>query len=476
MPFALVVDDSDKRSELLCAGLEFLNYECQQLTFVGWLQKEAVPSDANRIQVVILGHSSLPLSFEKIIDDLKVLYPNAAVLAYDSWDETGEWPEKIGDQFIHWLHDPLSHLQLIDYLHKAQIYNLANAAGESKQNLLKIFPSLVGSSQPMAQVRAAMDKVAGRDVNVMITGESGTGKEVVARSLHDHSVRKDGPFVPINCGAIPADLLESELFGHEKGAFTGAVSSRAGRFELAQGGTLFLDEIGDMPLPMQVKLLRVLQERKFERIGGTKTLEADVRVIAATHKDLEAMIESGEFREDLYYRLNVFPIDMPPLRERIADLPLLIEELTNRLVEQGVDSVRLHPSAFDSLKLHSWPGNVRELSNLLERLAIIYPNGVVGVSELPSKFQHIEEPDPERYMLAEKQGEDESLNCSSNSSLDLLPDEGVDLKEHLETIEKSLIEQALSRNSGVVARAAETLGIRRTTLVEKMRKFGIQRK
>ncbi len=474
-PQTLIIDDDLSRREVLDASLTFLDQQCRFFSFVDWLQSVQDNEKISSVRLVLLGQSQLPLSLEKIIGDLAGQYPEAAIITIGQWREAENLPEEIGARLVGQLELPLNYKQLLDCFHKAQIYYGSVTAQASASDLTEMFASLVGNSHAMVSVRASMQKVAGRDVNVMITGESGTGKEVVARNLHDHSARKNGPFVPINCGAIPADLLESELFGHEKGAFTGAVSSRPGRFELAQGGTLFLDEIGDMPLPMQVKLLRVLQERKYERIGGSKTLEADVRVIAATHKNLEDMIETGDFREDLYYRLNVFPIEMPPLRDRIEDLSLLLEELVARLQEQGLDSVKLHPVAIDSLKQHSWPGNVRELSNLLERLAIMYPEGVVGVSELPEKFQYIDEPDPERYQIgAAKQTIETSLNMTP--ALDLLPEGGVDLKEHLELIEKSLIEQALSRNSGVVARAAETLQIRRTTLVEKMRKFGIQRK
>ena len=475
-PQVLIIDDDLTRRDVLEASLVFLDQKCRFFSFVDWLQsvqdKENVPS----IKLILLGQSQLPLSLEKIIGDLADQYPTSAIITIGEWNEAASLPDEIGARLVGQLQLPLNYQQVLDCFHKAQIYRGSLTSKSTASDSAELFASLVGNSESMVQVRSSMQKVAGRDVNVIITGESGTGKEVVARNLHDHSVRKNGPFVPINCGAIPADLLESELFGHEKGAFTGAVSSRPGRFELAQGGTLFLDEIGDMPLPMQVKLLRVLQERKYERIGGSKTLEADVRVIAATHKNLEDMIVSGEFREDLYYRLNVFPIEMPPLRQRIEDLPLLLEELLERLKQQGLDSVKLHSSAIESLKKHSWPGNVRELSNLLERLAIVYPDGVVGVSELPAKFQYIDEPDPERYKVTENSESGSADVLSSAPSLDLLPEGGVDLKEHLELIEKSLIEQALSRNSGVVARAAETLQIRRTTLVEKMRKFGIQRK
>jgi len=295
---------------------------------------------------------------------------------------------------------------------------------------------------------------------------------VVARSLHAHSRRRSGPFVPLNCGAIPGELLESELFGHEKGAFTGAVSSRAGRFELAQGGTLFLDEIGDMPLAMQVKLLRVLQERTFERVGGSQTLEADVRIVCATHKNLEEMIAKGSFREDLYYRINVFPIEMPALRERTEDLPLLVNELTARLEREQRGSVRFSVAAMASLQRHRWAGNVRELANLVERMAIMHPGAVVGARDLPPKFRHLEAHEEDEIAVPAAAAAPEPASASG-PAVGLLPVNGLDLKEYIQDLEKSLIEQALDDCSGVVARAADRLRLRRTTLVEKMRKYDL---
>lgn len=267
---------------------------------------------------------------------------------------------------------PLNYTKFVDSLYRAQIYRdqFSRNQQRGQQRGVQLFRSLVGTSRKVQQVRQLMEQVADKDVSVLITGESGTGKEVVARNLHYHSSRRDKPFVPVNCGAIPAELLESELFGHEKGAFTGAITARVGRFEMAEGGTLFLDEIGDMPLNMQVKILRVLQERTFEKVGSNRTQTADVRVIAATHKHLEDMIESGDFREDLYYRLNVFPIEMPALRERVEDIPLLINELISRMEKEKRGSLRMNSAAIMSLCRHDWPGNVRELANLVERLAI----------------------------------------------------------------------------------------------------------
>ena len=245
---------------------------------------------------------------------------------------------------------------------------------------------LVGSSAAIESVRRLVAQVAPSEASVLILGESGTGKEVIAHGIHRGSRRAEGPFVPVNCGAIPGELLESELFGHEKGAFTGAISTRQGRFELAAGGTLFLDEIGDMPLPMQVKLLRVLQERRFERVGSNRTQRCDVRVIAATHQDLERRVEAGDFRTDLFYRLNVFPIDVPPLRERVEDIPALVRRFVELMQSEGRGSVAIGDQAMVCLMAYRWPGNVRELSNLVERLAILYPEAPVAARDLPPKF------------------------------------------------------------------------------------------
>ena len=370
---------------------------------------------------------------------------------------------------------PLNYTKFVDSLYRAQVFRdqFARTRERGQQRGLQLFRSLVGTSRKVQSVRQLMQQVADKDVSVLITGESGTGKEVVARNLHYHSARREKPFVPVNCGAIPAELLESELFGHEKGAFTGAITSRVGRFELAEGGTLFLDEIGDMPLNMQVKILRVLQERTFEKVGSNRTQSADVRVIAATHKHLEEMIESGDFREDLYYRLNVFPIEMPALRERVEDIPLLINELISRMEKEKRGSLRMNSAAIMSLCRHDWPGNVRELANLVERLAIMNPYGVIGVQELPKKFRYVDDYDENRSL------EDSGMPTAVPGlvGLDapaLLPVNGIDLKEYLSNLEKQLIQQALDESSGVVARAAEKLRIRRTTLVEKVRKYGLR--
>lgn len=344
-------------------------------------------------------------------------------------------------------------------------------------------PRLVGESAPMQSLRRMIRQVAATEATVLILGESGTGKEVVARSIHALSNRSGKPFVPINCGAIPGELLESELFGHEKGAFTGAITARAGRFELAEGGTIFLDEIGDMPMPMQVKLLRVLQERTFERVGGRQTYKADVRVIAATHRDLESRIADGEFREDLFYRLNVFPVETQPLRAIRQDIPQVATALAQRLADEGRGQVRFTDAALNALSALPWPGNVRELGNLIERLAILYPEETVDLpmlperllAQLPEDFSSGDLPQAPAGEVDEPDSSEALTATPASPAMEAiaLPEEGFNLKEHLEETERRFIEQALSECDGVVAQAARRLGLRRTTLVEKLRKYGM---
>lgn len=343
------------------------------------------------------------------------------------------------------IEEPLNYPQLTELLHFCQVFVQAKRPDiPTSGNQTKLFRSLVGRSEGIAQVRHLINQVAGSDATVLVLGQSGTGKEVVARNIHYISDRRDGPFIPVNCGAIPPELLESELFGHEKGSFTGAISARKGRFELAEGGTLFLDEIGDMPLQMQVKLLRVLQERVFERVGGSKPIHTNVRVIAATHRELETMIANGEFREDLFYRLNVFPVEMPALCERKDDIPLLLQELVSRVYNEGRGKVRFTQRAIESLKEHSWSGNVRELSNLVERLTILYPGGLVDVNDLPLKYRHIDVPEYqvqvseeelERDALASIFSDEVAVDIPESRFPSELPPEGVNLKDLLAELE-----------------------------------------
>ncbi|WP_372777742.1 sigma-54 interaction domain-containing protein [Litorivivens sp.] len=332
----------------------------------------------------------------------------------------------------------------------------------------------LGHSKAQRSMRQLIDQVAAFDTLVLIQGESGSGKEVVAKAIHNASARKDSPFVPVNCGAIPADLLESELFGHEKGAFTGAITARKGRFEMAEGGTLFLDEIGDMSFNMQVKLLRVLQERCFERVGSNQTIQCNVRILAATHRDLGAMIEDGTFRHDLYYRLNVFPIAVPPLREHLDDLPELVAHFLERFKNRGMNIPRFTKTALDALQGYSWPGNVRELENILERLAITHGGRLVSARDLPcpigSPLASAETAEEISFLLGDANDKPDDDVSANDPVLDL-PEEGFDLKAHMQALEKQFILQALERANGTVTQAAKLLGLQRTTLAEKMKKL-----
>jgi len=305
--------------------------------------------------------------------------------------------------------------------------------------------NLIGSSKAMQEVFRTVLKVAGSRASVFLRGESGTGKELIAKAIHSHSGRSRAPFVKINCAAIPENLLESELFGHEKGAFTGAVGTRRGKFEIADGGTVFLDEVGEMQLPLQAKLLRVLQEREFERVGGNRTFHVDVRIIAATNRNLEAAIREGAFREDLYYRLNVVPVFLPPLRERMEDLPLLIEHFLARFNEENGRSVSITPAALRRLTQYHWPGNVRELENAVENLVVLAETDRIGPKDLPLHIRELPRTSP------------------------------AGLLGSVEQLEKDRILAALRNHGWVYARAARALGLTERRLVYRVRKYGIRR-
>ena len=473
----LMIDDDQQRRRDLKILLDFLSETSLTAPASEWRARVDSEASEEYAAVLIGDIGSARQSLEQLLKDVRQWSDEIAVVLIgpeasvdDDLDET------LRHMIIATLAVPPTYNKLVDTLHRAQLYREAQSVSkrQPQRRPVHLFRSLVGTSRVIQNVREMMAQVADKDVSVLITGESGTGKEVVARNLHYNSPRRDKPFVPVNCGAIPAELLESELFGHEKGAFTGAINSRAGRFEMAEGGTLFLDEIGDMPLNMQVKILRVLQERCFERVGSNKTQSVDVRIIAATHRDLESMIKEATFREDLYYRLNVFPIELPSLKERKEDIPLLINELISRMESEQRGSIRFNSAAIMSLCQHDWSGNVRELANLVERMAITHPYAVIGVQDLPLKYRHVDVPAEDMV----SQPQPIKLNGTSYVSLTdtpLLPEQGIDLREYITNLEKDLIQQALNDCGGVVARAADRLCIRRTTLVEKMRKYDLQR-
>ncbi|WP_367605848.1 sigma-54 dependent transcriptional regulator [Legionella sp. W05-934-2] len=459
----LIIDDDTARGERIGTLLDFVGVSWQMSDTKNWINTPYLTKAAIFI-------SCLPTESETatFLDQVHAKAPDGHIILL--MDEKNRFTPSHSAVFSK-LCFPFTYAQLLEILHKCQVAQREHS-DESRAHLLQSQKyNLVGQSDKMNEIRTLINQVGITDASVLILGESGTGKEVAARNIHLTSSRRTKPFVPINCGAIPGELLESELFGHEKGAFTGAISTRQGRFELASGGTLFLDEIGDMPLAMQVKLLRVLQERTFERVGSNKPIEVNVRIIAATHQNLEQAIKEGNFREDLYYRLNVFPIEMPALRDRKEDIPLLLNELVSRVEREGRPGVHFLPGAIDSLTKYRWPGNVRELANMVERLTILYPNGIIDREELPARIHRTIS---ETSQQSQEQDERTALLKELAPETDL--SEGIDLKEHLIQTELKLIKQALNETDWVVAHAATALNMRRTTLVEKMRKYGLSRK
>ncbi len=463
----LIVEDNTSQRKRLVEVMEFM--DCLPVRSCTGKNVEQDMKAAPVVNMVLLGNCDSIKSQLEIYRIIKTIDPYMPVVQLVD-PALGLKPNlELDGGTLARLELPLRYAPILSSLENVQILR-DTRDNKSGPRSLELFRNLVGSSKGIQKVRSMIEMVAVSDANVLITGESGTGKEVIARNVHYHSNRRNKPFVPVNCGAIPADLLESELFGHEKGAFTGAISQRQGRFEMASGGTLFLDEIGDMSLPMQVKLLRVLQEKTIERVGSNKSMTVDVRILAATHVNLENAIEDGRFREDLYYRLNVFPIETPPLRDRAEDLPLLINDLVERMSDEERGGIRLTQNAIESLCAYNWPGNVRELANLIERMGIIFPGGVVDLSDLPEKYQ-MDMPQ-QNTTLPNK----ETSVFSDGLSLPRLPRSGLDLKDHLNNLEHSMIRQALDETNWIVAHAAKRLNMGRTTLVEKMRKFEIQRK
>ena len=469
---AFILEQDAEIASQFMQVLAYLDLPARQLTVdADW---SALISAEEPPYLLMIGQSGSAAAADRVGEKLCELDAAIPLVVLESCELRPEILAALEKRIVGRLPLPLRHVHFEKILQKITLYRENLQQGAPPRNP-ELFRNLVGGSLGIQRVRNMIEMVAKSDANVLVTGESGTGKEVVARHIHHHSTRRTKPFVPINCGAIPPDLLESELFGHEKGAFTGAITARQGRFEMADSGTLFLDEIGDMSLPMQVKLLRVLQERSFERVGSNKSISVNVRIIAATHVNLEQAILDGRFREDLFYRLNVFPIETPPLRDRAEDLPLLVSDLVTRLGHEGRGTIRFTHAAVQLLGTYGWPGNVRELANLVERLAILYPHGLVDTHDLPEKYcadGYV----PPATAVGEMRAPPEALaRPLAESGAARLPRSGIDLKEHLTKIEANLIIQALEEESWVVAHAAKRLQMGRTTLVEKMRKLGLGR-
>ncbi|MEQ1876834.1 MAG: sigma-54 dependent transcriptional regulator [Bdellovibrionia bacterium] len=359
---------------------------------------------------------------------------------------------------FHFLTKPFNIDEVVSLVEKA----LSHRSLQQENQLLKSqlhqkyrFDNIIGQSPEITKVLELIERVSGSDSTVMISGESGTGKELVARAIHYNSPRAEKVLVPVNCGAIPTDLLESELFGHVKGAFTGAIANRMGRFEFAHNGTIFLDEIGELSPALQVKLLRVIQERRFEPVGSTRTIDVDVRIIAATNVNLEDAVERGAFREDLYYRLNVIPLPIPALRERPTDIPYLLHHFIETFNQSKTRNLAgVSQDALNLLMNYGWPGNVRELENLVERLAILKGTGIIEVTDLPEKYRR--------------------ETRDSNTQEAEIPENGIDFNSAVDAYENALIIRALEKTGWNRNRAAQLLRLNRTTLVEKIKKKGLR--
>jgi sigma-54 dependent transcriptional regulator, flagellar regulatory protein len=494
LPYVLLIDDNKSRTEQLEIIFRFMEYRVETVDSSNYdLSAYAV----NELFGVFIGHGLNRQSI--IIKDIADNMSKIPVVLLIDKDTQAQISTAFDNEIFQVLEWPVTYQSLKLITDKLLAAHIRQGSGQqvvqgssldrrSYDRRFSALDRLKGNSRATVNIRRAIDQVAKSDATVLILGESGTGKEIIARALHDASLRRSKLFVPINCGAIPGELLESELFGHEKGAFTGALSARQGRFEMAEGGTLFLDEIGDMPMSMQVKLLRVLQERSFERVGSNKTIYCDVRIVAATHRNLADEIKENRFREDLFYRLNVFPIEVSALRERIEDIPLLVQDIVSCMEASNRSSVRFTSASLAVLMQYEWPGNIRELANLIERMAIIYPNEQVDVVNLPKKFQQYDVSDESIESINYASSAEaasiravesvEKIDMNNpikglSSTLTLLPAQGIDLKEYLTILEVDLIRQALDECSGVVAHAAKRLNMRRTTLVEKLRKYDL---
>lgn len=452
----LLVTNSDEVASKTATVFEFIDHKVVRVSAIEQID-EKLSNGKFLVALLLLEDNDTQTQAIERINKQSPSLPIYLLRTDEDAEKTGKLPRQVAGTLGY----PIQYRDVLSIIRQAELDS--NNKGARK----KLSVSLTGNSPHIKTIEGLVRHVAMTDANVLLSGESGTGKEVVARSIHNLSLRADKPFVAVNCGAIPPELLESELFGHEKGSFTGAIHSRAGRFELAEGGTLFLDEIGDMPMPMQVKLLRVIQERTFERVGGTKTISSDVRLIAATHQDLEKRIGEGKFRLDLFYRLNVFPIELPPLRNRVEDIPLLIKEFAYKMELEKRSPIEFDDSAIKTLVKHPLPGNVRELENLVERLAILYPGETITRSKLP-----------QRYRGQDSDGElpASSSNVSADNVMPMMltSEDNIDLKQYLTEVERTLICRALEKSNWVVSQAAKALSLRRTTLIEKIRKLEIK--
>lgn len=452
----LIVDDEAGLRTALFRSLDRKGY--QVITAASRKEAESISQSDKPLDLALVDLRLPDGDGLELMTHLKSLHRNIQVIILTGFGSIEKAVEATQRGAFHFVTKPFNLDSITTLIERA----LSQAQLEKENAQLRTalhkkyhFENIIGQSDGIVRVMEMIERVADSDSTVLVMGESGTGKELVAKAIHYNSPRANKPFVPINCGAIPADLLESELFGHVKGAFTGAIANRVGRFEMAEGGTLFLDEIGDMSPSLQVKLLRVLQERRFEPVGSGKTMTSNVRVIAATNVDLEEAVETGRFREDLYYRLNVIPIRIPSLNERVADIPLLLHHFIDSFNRsRGRSLSGITPEAMQLLSLYSWPGNIRELENLVERIAILKGNGLIDVLDLP-----------ERYRNVQRTAQDGNLE---------IPLDGMDFNSAVDAYENALIMRALEKTGWNRNQAALLLKLNRTTLVEKIKKKGLR--
>jgi len=454
---SILITDSDRKSRDLVAA--FLTYQGYEIVSCDLDSSVFDTVQEQRVGIVIADLCQLNALDPDFISKARKINPHIVLIGYGAAEESGRYPK--GDERIFYLSKPLNLDEVESLVMRArefQAMHLNDEEEDAAERNHMLSSTIVGRSRPMKTLFEMIEKVAESNATVLIQGESGTGKELAARAIHQLSSRSGKNFVPVNCAAIPDDLLESELFGHVKGSFTGAYANRAGRFEMADKGTLFLDEIGDMKANLQVKLLRVLQNREIEPVGSTKSLKVDVRIIAATNKNLEEMVASKDFREDLYYRLSVIPITIPPLRERRDDIPLLINNFLAVFNSDRSHAVSgFSKDALEMLCNYDWPGNVRELENLVERLVILKNSGMISPEDLPDK-----------YLAGGSRVQVQVAAIPAENQL--LPEEGICLNSAVEQFENNLIMQALARTGGNKKEAATLLNLKRTTLIEKLKK------
>jgi len=472
----LLVDDSPRICEHLAEILEPEGYRIDRATG----GEEALRRLASRSFDLIITDLRMPgVDGMDLLRHLRANSPDTLAIVSTGYGSVKSAVEATKLGAFDFLTKPVKAEEIVHTVKRALEHrSLKQENAALKQELCRQyeFKNIVGDSEAIRRVFRIIEKIAETDSTVLILGESGTGKELVARAVHYNSHRKDKPLIPVNCGAIPSELLESELFGHEKGAFTSAIRTRIGRFELANGGSIFLDEIGDMSPSLQVKILRVLQEHAFERIGGTRTINVDIRVIAATNKDLERAVRDDRFREDLYYRLNVIPIRVPPLRERKEDMRLLVDHfLTQFSQERGRQIKSLGPQVMERFYAYGWPGNVRELENVIERIFILSEGEQIALDDLPRRLQDAVASD------AVPTGAVSALPTLASQAVEAplsavqLTEKGICFNTAVSDFEKMLIVEALDRTGWIKNKAAQFLGLNRTTLVEKIKKKNIRR-